>query len=51
MADVIDPPETLETRSIFGRMPSSFIRITAPAWNSVARYPPPEKLTPTEVGS
>src|SRR6187402_511528 len=40
---VIEPPETLETRSRRGRKPSSFRRQSAPRWKSIARYPPPER--------
>ena len=44
------PPETDEIVVSRGRMPNSFNRRRAPRWKSVARYPPPEKLKPTEFG-
>ena len=35
--EVIEPPETLETRSSFLRNPSSFKRQSEPRWKSIAR--------------
>src|ERR687898_2867173 len=47
-AAVIEPPDTLDTGSSFGRKPSPFSRHNAPTWKSIARYPPPDrhKATP-----
>src|SRR5918994_6964370 len=47
-AAVIEPPDTLDTRSSLGRNASSFSRHNAPTWKSIARYPPPDrhKATP-----
>src|SRR5262245_30240972 len=41
--DVMEPPETLENLSIRLRYPSSLSRHRLPAWNSIARYPPPDR--------
>jgi hypothetical protein len=35
--DVIEPPETLDTRESFFKKPRSFSRQSAPPWNSIAR--------------
>ena len=43
VAAVIEPPDTLDTRSSFTRNPSSFSRHSAPTWNTIARYPPPDR--------
>src|SRR5216683_2798406 len=40
---VIEPPETLETRASPRSIPRSFSRQSAPRWNTMARYPPPER--------
>jgi hypothetical protein len=44
--EAIEPPETLDIRAARDRSPSSFRRNSAPAWNSMARNPPPESAMP-----
>src|SRR5262249_27918918 len=44
--EAIEPPETLDIRAARDRTPSSFRRTSAPAWNSMARNPPPESAMP-----
>ena len=43
----IEPPDTLEIRLSFDSSPSSFKRINAPAWKSMARKPPPDIASAT----
>src|SRR6266568_3185271 len=41
----IDPPETLDIRVTRDKIPSSLSRSNAPAWNSMARKPPPDRAS------
>jgi hypothetical protein len=45
-AAVIDPPETLDIRFRVPNVPISLRRQRLPTWNSIARYPPPERQRP-----
>src|SRR5215211_5112058 len=40
---VIEPPDTLEMRSRRSSQPASRRRQITPTWNSIARYPPPDR--------
>jgi hypothetical protein len=44
------PPDTDDMVVSFGRIPNSFSLRIAPKWKSVARKPPPDRLSPTEFG-